>query len=538
LEIGTMIRPTILLIARDSSLIESVNRLVCSLEGLCFETLESVEVFPQLPCPNIALLLVHLPDNETLADAAALGLARLCPTVVLSDAPQEDQAAAWLRAGVVDYLGSPFDQAKLACHIRSCVRGSDSAGYGQPLNSSSPSFYVLDPHMNVLMEQVRRVAPQDTTLLFSGETGTGKTRLARLIHELSPRRQEPFLTLDCGAMSPTLIESEIFGHVKGAYTGADRDRLGKLAAAGNGTLLLDEVNALPRSLQSRLLRAVDERVFEPVGSNKTQKIQARLIAISNAPLEGEVAEGRFRADLYYRLNVVSFQLPPLRERRQAIIPLANKFLAEFAARNRPDVTSASPEALRIIQDYSWPGNVRELRNVIERAVALAPGPSIRVKDLPEAICSTPARNGRSVSTWQAPTWQAPTWQAPQRSSSLSQTREMVEIERIVEVLTKHRNNRLRAAIELGISRMGLYKKLRKYGLMKFSPLANGDNGHVGHNGHGHNGHGHNGPEDRDAEAYLENPYRAESDHVRDENGQTSGVCPHATAEGDCHIAGL
>src|SRR5207245_5767490 len=159
--------------------------------------------------------------------------------------------------------------------------------------------------MEYVREQVRRVAPQETTLLLIGETGTGKTRLARLVHELSPRRDEPFLVVDCGALSANLIESEMFGHTRGAFTGADRDRPGKLAAAGRGTLLLDEINALPLALQSKLLRAVDDRLFEPVGSNKIQQLHARLIAISNTSLENDVRAGRFRADLYYRLNVVS-----------------------------------------------------------------------------------------------------------------------------------------------------------------------------------------------------------------------------------------
>src|SRR5207248_209117 len=247
-------------------------------------------------------------------------------------------------------------------------------------NAADPFFCVMAPEMVELMEQVRRVAPQDTTLLFTGQTGTGKTRLARLVHEFSPRRDQPFLVVDCGALSPTLIESEMFGHVRGAFTGADRDRAGKLAAAGSGTLLLDEINSLPLPLQSKLLRVVDERVFEPVGSNKPQPLRARLIAVSNAPLDREVDAGRFRSDLFYRLNVVGFYLPPLRDRRAAIAPLAAQFLAEFAARNRPDVRGLSSAAVRALEAYGWPGNVRELRNVIERAVALCPGPDVQPRD--------------------------------------------------------------------------------------------------------------------------------------------------------------
>jgi two-component system, NtrC family, response regulator HydG len=311
-----------------------------------------------------------------------------------------------------------------------------------------------------MMDQLRRVAPKDTTLLFTGETGTGKTRLARLIHEMSPRRDQPFLVVDCGVLSATLIESEIFGHVKGAFTGADRERTGKFAAAAGGTLLLDEVNSLPPALQSKLLRAVDERIFEPVGSNRPQPLRARLIVASNTPLDREVADGRFRADLYYRLNVVGFFLTPLRERRCAVPLLANRFLAEFSVRCGHHFTRLTPEAMRLLQAYDWPGNIRELRNVIERAVALAPGDEIHVADLPEAVReAAPPERPRGLLR------SARVAAAHHRPLTLSHSKDEVEVLRITEALEKHGNNRLRAAAELGISRMALYKKLHKYGMM-------------------------------------------------------------------------
>ena len=334
---------------------------------------------------------------------------------------------------------------------------------GADVDSLDPFLDAFPPEFQLLREQLRRVMPQDTTLLLSGETGTGKTRLARIVHELSPRRDEPFLVVDCGALSISLIESELFGHVRGAFTGADRDRPGKLAAAGKGTLLLDEINSLPLPLQVKLLRAVDERVFEPVGMNRPQPLRARLIAASNAPLEAEVAAGRFRADLYYRLNVVSFYLPPLRERRQVVAGLARKFLAEFAARNRPDLRGLTPEAMRALEAYPWPGNVRQLRNVIERAAALCPSPDILRSDLPEAIRS-PMLTLRSPVDGPSSGAEAST-----ACLTLSQSKAEAEVLRITEALRKHGNNRLRAAAELGISRMGLYKKLHKYGIFHSAP---------------------------------------------------------------------
>jgi transcriptional regulator with PAS, ATPase and Fis domain len=314
-----------------------------------------------------------------------------------------------------------------------------------------PLTEAFGPELTLLREQIRRVAPQDTTILLTGETGTGKTRLARYIHEHSPRRAGPFLVLDCGALSASLIESEMFGHVKGAFTGAERDRPGKLAAAGRGTLLLDEVNSLPLPLQSKLLRAVDERVFEPVGANRSVTLEARLIAASNVSLEQEVAAQRFRPDLYYRLHVVAFLLPPLRERRSAVAPLARRILAEFTRRHRPDLEGITAEALWLLHEHDWRGNIRELRNVLERAVALSAGPVLGSADLPPAI------RGRAPAACVAAGAVA-----PREVQTLAEAREAAEAEQIRQTLEKHGNNRLRAAAELGISRMGLYKKLAKY----------------------------------------------------------------------------
>ncbi len=310
----------------------------------------------------------------------------------------------------------------------------------QPLGNFSAA---LNADLN---DKLRRVIPQRTTLLITGETGTGKTRLARQIHALSPRCHEPFLVVDCGALSPSLIESEIYGHVRGAFTGADSDRDGKFTAAAAGTLLLDEINALPLTAQAKLLRAVDDRVFEPVGADVLLPLRARIIVVSSIPLEREVAAARFRADLYYRLNIVSFRLPPLRERRSAIAPLAGQFLKQFGGRKSPNVTSIDADALAVLETYAWPGNIRELHNVIERAVALTPGTEIKLGDLPANLVEA----------------------APDRMAfhhELVTPPEDAEYRRITAALRKHRNNRLRAAAELGISRMSLYKKLHKYGLM-------------------------------------------------------------------------
>jgi DNA-binding NtrC family response regulator len=377
-----MTKATVLLVSRESGLFKGSVE-ACQAAGLLrLEVCRELEAASRRVChPEVALVLAHLADCGGLSGVlrllhAIVAARTCCPLLVLADTFPEDQAAVLLRAGAADCLTLPEDLPRLTLLADALTRRRRLPPVPPPL--MNPDDFVGLPG---LMEQVRRVAPQDVTLLLCGESGTGKTRLARLIHELSPRRGQPFLVVDCGALTPSLIESELFGHVKGAFTGADSDRAGKLAAAGRGTLLLDEVNALPLPLQGKLLRAVDERAFEPVGGNSSLPVQARLIAASNVPLEREAAEWRFRRDLYYRLGVVTFALPPLRQRREAIPALAARFLGEFAARNRPEVTGLTAEAVEVLQRYEWPGNVRELRNAVERAVALCQGPEVGLEDL-------------------------------------------------------------------------------------------------------------------------------------------------------------
>jgi DNA-binding NtrC family response regulator len=464
-----MSEPTVLLVSGSPAVVDALRAVQRSVERLRFDFCSNAdEALARLHHPGLTLVLLHLtPNGDDGAATRLVGAAathRSLPAVVLTDCYREHQAGALLRAGATAYLGMPVDPPKLAHLIDSLT--SRSRGPVAPLTqpvSGGDADAAADPFDGVLcpslLEQVRRVAPQDTMLLFTGETGTGKTRLARLVHQLSPRSSQPFLVVDCGALSPTLIESEMFGHVKGAFMGADRDRPGKFAAAGSGTLLLDEINSLPAPLQSKLLRAVDERVFEPVGSNQPQPLKARLLAVSSSSLDEEVAAGRFRADLYFRLNVVTFYLPPLRERPQAVAPLVRQFLSEVAAGTRPELQRIAADALAALQAYHWPGNIRELRNVLHRAAALGTGPELQLDDLPEAIRAVPNSASRPPATRAQPATE------PIEELTLARSKERAEVVRITEALRRNRNNRLRAAAELGISRMALYKKLHKYGLI-------------------------------------------------------------------------
>jgi DNA-binding NtrC family response regulator len=461
-----------LLVSQDQALIDTVQAAINEVGELRLETTPALEgAVSQLCDPDLTLLLLHLPaqaDSDSLAELvrAALALGRPVATVVLSDRHRAADTLRFLRLGAADCLDRPLDVNRLVYLIDVLtVRARYAASrisQEQPgivrLGDGDPFLYVSTKASEGWVERVKRVAPRDATVLLTGETGTGKTRLARLIHELSGRRDQPFITVHCGALSASLMESELFGHVKGAFTGAVRDRAGKFTEVGRGTLLLDDIDALPLDLQAKLLRVVEEHVFEPVGSNRLLKMAARLIVASNRCLEQEVAGGRLRLDLYYRLNVVGFHSPPLRERPEVIPPLIDHFVRHFGERSALTLRGVAPAAVRVMQQYAWPGNIRELRNVIERAVALCATNEIQLVDLPEAIQSGVARESDVIVDVQRQT-------LAEGLGTLAKTREEAEAQHIAEALERHKNNRKHVAAELGISRMTLYKKLHRYGLM-------------------------------------------------------------------------
>lgn len=312
----------------------------------------------------------------------------------------------------------------------------------------------LTPSLTSMAEPLALAATHDVTVLLTGETGTGKTYLARLIHECSSRRQHRLLVIPCGALVANLVESELFGHVKGAFTGADRPKIGKFEAAGEGTVLLDEIETLGLEQQANLLRVIETGEYEPVGSNRTQISTARIIAASNCNLEEAVEQSRFRQDLYYRLNVMSFYLPPLRERVQDIGPLARGMAARFAQKFGKELFAISPEAMAALEAYSWPGNIRQLENVIQQSVLMSSGPELLWPHLPKPIQEY-FESGRHTS--------------PGPKDSLIQSREEVERHAIQKALMNSGNTRARAASALGISRVTLYKKMKKYGLMEAAP---------------------------------------------------------------------
>lgn len=322
---------------------------------------------------------------------------------------------------------------------------------------------VLTPSLLPLVERIALAARHDVTVLLNGETGTGKTFLARLIHEHSPRKQHRFLAIACGAIASNLIESEFFGHVKGAFTGADRAKIGKFAAVGHGSLLLDEIDTLGLEQQATLLRVIETGEFEPVGSVETQKCLARLIVASNINLEEAAERGKFRADLYFRLNVMSFHLPPLRERVEDIAPLARGMAARFNRKFNKDLFDISPDAMAALECYPWPGNIRQLENVVQHAVLVSSGPELLLTHLPAPMqehVASAASNGDADNIISP--------------STLHHQRDLIERNVIQRALVNNGYSRTRTADSLGISRVTLYKKMKKYGLMTI-PLDSQEN---------------------------------------------------------------
>jgi DNA-binding NtrC family response regulator len=369
----------------------------------------------------------------------------------------EELAVEAMKRGADDYIAKGRLQIEeLELRIARALRNQNLEAENESLRQQLDRKFGLEnmvgesPAMEEVFDLIRQVAPSRATILIQGESGTGKELVARAVHQLSPRARQPMVTVHCAGLPRELIESELFGHEKGAFTGAHERRVGRVEQAQGGTLFLDEIGEIDAGIQIKLLRFLGERTFERVGANKTLTADVRLITATNKNLEQLVRNGSFREDLYFRLQVVPIHLPPLRERPGDILLLARHFLREFAQENEKSINGFSPEALEGLTAYAWPGNVRELRTAIEHAVVLCRGSNIALRDLPPTIRGSPGLTGGGGS-------------GPLPASGTLTVRE-AEKQLIVRALKECGGNRTMAAKRIGMSRRTLHRKLLAYQL--------------------------------------------------------------------------
>lgn len=364
-----------------------------------------------------------------------------------------DSAVTAMKLGAFDYMTKPVDLEELVARIDKIAKQKELLREIQILRQQlqekavSPSNIVYGSQkMAELLSLCSRVAPSKATVLIQGESGTGKELIARLIHGLSPRQSRPLIAVNCGALPDTLIESELFGHEKGAFTGAVQRRIGKVEQADGGTLFLDEIGELSLVAQVKLLRFLQEGEFQRLGGSHTLRSDVRVIVATNRDLQREVKEGRFREDLYYRLNVIQISIPPLRERKEDIPALIEHFIKVYGRQNKKEIKGLSAEARSVLMRYDYPGNVRELENIIERAVVISKGDYITLEDLPFGLEQKETKKNQK------------------RHYKLKEQVEELEKELISQALRDADGNQSKAALSLGISERMLRYKLRKYGM--------------------------------------------------------------------------
>jgi len=377
------------------------------------------------------------------------------PVIIMTAFATVDDAVQAIKLGAYDYVTKPCPNEKLLGMVENVLQmrrlASENRRLREELAGGTPDQIVFSsPRFREVYDLTLKVASSDANILVLGESGTGKELIASALHHNSGRREHPFVSLNCAALTDTLLESQLFGHLRGAFTGAVTNQKGLLEEADGGTLFLDEIGDVSPTVQAKLLRVIQERDFIPVGSTRPKKVDVRFVAATNKDLQREVAEGRFREDLYYRLNVITVNLPPLRDRPEDIEPLALHFLRRFAGRMAKDIRTITPEALAALQGYGWPGNVRELENVMERAVILTSGSAISVEVIP---LQTATRNTPAPAAGTAP--------APARMVPL----EEMERQHIEAVLKANHYNKSRTAETLGISRRTLDRRVADFGLM-------------------------------------------------------------------------
>ncbi len=445
-----------ILIADDQRDVLEALRILLKGEGYQTEAATSLAgIFNSLEKKEYALLLMDLnyARDTTSGQEGLSAIPRIrqidnsLPIVVMTAWATVELAVEAMKRGARDFVTKPWDNQRLLAIVRTQIelasalrRERKLEAENELLRGTMPSLIAESPAMRPVIEMISRVAPSDANILITGENGTGKSLIARAIHALSPRASHAMITVNMGGLSETLFESELFGHVKGAFTDAKTDRAGRFELADESTLFMDEIANIPLAQQAKLLRVIETGDFERVGSSKTLHANVRIISATNSNLEHEVAAGRFRQDLLFRLNTIQITLPPLRERRDDIMPLANSFLAQHAERYRKQITGFDETARERLLQHRFPGNVRELDHVVERAVLMTQDRQICGSDLGLANGGGEPRNLEEMSL------------------------EEVEAFLIKKALARNDGNARKAAEALGLSRSAFYRRLQQYGL--------------------------------------------------------------------------
>lgn len=405
--------------------------------------------------PDLVLLDIWMPGIDGLETLQKIKQLRPHQLVIMmSGHGTIETAVKATHLGAFDFIEKPLSLEKVLLSIQNAMKINQLVAENRALKEKIGQDYQMigeSPIINRMKEQIQLAAPSAGWVLITGENGTGKELVARAIHQQSTRADKPFVEVNCAAIPEELIESELFGHEKGAFTGATTARKGKFDQASSGTLFLDEIGDMSLKTQAKILRILQERKFERVGGNKTIEVDVRVIAATNKDLQEEIQSGNFREDLFFRLNVLPFSVPPLRKRKDDIARLCHHFLKHFCGKESRDIKSLSPSALNALLNYNWPGNVRELKNLIERMVIMTPSQEIRLEDLPHGINKT-IQAGVILQEHKS----------AELPDSYREAKELFEKQFLIEKLKKNKWNISRTAEEIGLERSNLHRKIKSY----------------------------------------------------------------------------